>query len=106
RSEDRGDPRHRRHGQKADAGAERPVSLEELEVKVARKMNPISEKKVMVTAPLAALKRRFRNSPTSSSGVDARRSQAMKARSSAAASANPAMLRAAAQPSFGASMIV
>jgi hypothetical protein len=72
----------------------------------ARRRMPLSEKKAIVTAPLAALKRRFRNSATSSIGARARRSQAMKATSSPPATARPPMLRAAVQPWLGASMIV
>ena len=69
-------------------------------------MNPISEKKVIVTAPLAALKRRFLNNATSSIGSRTRRSHATKAARRTAAATKPAMLSAAAQPRFGASMIV
>jgi hypothetical protein len=69
-------------------------------------MNPISEKKVIVSAPLAALKRGLRNSATSSIGARARRSQTTNTASTLAASASPAIVRAAPQPWLGASMIV
>jgi hypothetical protein len=69
-------------------------------------MNPIREKKVIVTAPLAALKRRFRNRLMSSIGSATWRSQVMKAARRTAAATKPAMLSPALQPRFGASMIV
>jgi hypothetical protein len=69
-------------------------------------MKPISEKKVIATAPLAALKRALRNSLTSSIGAALRRSKTTKATKSTSATANPPSVRAEVQPSFGASMIV
>ena len=65
---------------------------------VIRKMKPASEKNTIVTDPLAAVKRRLRNSPRSSSGSGVRRSQAMNAAKSATATTKPAMLRAELQP--------
>ncbi len=56
---------------------------------VTRKMKPKSAKNVIVTAPLAALKRRSLNSVTSSIGCGVRRSQSTKTTSSAADRANP-----------------
>ena len=56
---------------------------------VTRKMKPNSAKNVTVTAPLAALKRRSRNSETSSIGCGVRRSRTTNAASSTAAAANP-----------------
>ena len=50
---------------------------------VIRKMKPVSAKNVTVTAPLAALNRRSRNSVRSSIGWATRRSMAMKTASSA-----------------------
>jgi hypothetical protein len=61
---------------------------------------------VIVTAPLAALKRRLRNSRTSSIGARARRSHTTNAPSSPSATTNPPTLRALTQPWFGASIIV
>jgi hypothetical protein len=69
-------------------------------------MNPIREKNVIVTAPLAALNRRLRNRARSSIGMGTRRSQTTKATNRTPAAAKPAMLRPAVQPRFGASMIV
>jgi hypothetical protein len=69
-------------------------------------MNPMSEKNVIATAPLAALKRRFLKRPTSSIGARVRRSQATKATRSTADTTKPTRLRVASQPWFGASMIV
>ena len=69
-------------------------------------MKPASEKKVIMTAPLAALNRRSVNSRTSSIGCSARRSSATKMPTSTAVSAKPAMVEAEAQPRSGASMMV
>ncbi len=69
-------------------------------------MNPNSAKNVIVTAPLAALNRRSRNSETSSIGCVVRRSRSTKAPSSIAAIANPPKVSADLQPCAGASMIV
>ena len=65
---------------------------------VIRKMNPNRAKNDTVTAPLAALNRRLRNSRTSSMGCAARRSRTMNAASSTAEAAKPARLRPAAHP--------
>ena len=70
------------------------------------KMNPARAKNTIVTEPLAAVKRRLRNSPTSSRGSEARRCQPMNAPNSAAAKARPTRVRAESQPRAGASMIV
>ena len=69
-------------------------------------MKPASAKKATVTEALAAVKRRLRNRPMSSSGEEVRRSHWMNVTSSATASTNPPMLLAELQPWFGASMIV
>ena len=70
-------------------------------------MNPIREKKVIVTAPLAALKRRFRNRPTSSIGAAVPPLPGDEGdEQNAAATTKPTTLRVAPQPRFGASMIV
>jgi hypothetical protein len=69
-------------------------------------MNPDSEKKAIVTDPLAAVNRGFLNKPTSIIGSRARRSHEIKATSSPAAARNPAIVRAEPQPWAGASMIV
>src|SRR5947199_208716 len=69
-------------------------------------MKPNSEKKATVTAPLAAVKRGFANSLTSSIGSLARRSHATNAASRSATTAKPARLRALLQPWLGASMMV
>jgi hypothetical protein len=69
-------------------------------------MNPSSEKKVIVTAALAALKRGFLKSATSSIGARARRSHPTNAPNRPTATASPTTVRAAPQPWFGASMIV
>jgi hypothetical protein len=69
-------------------------------------MNPIREKKVIISAALAALNRGLRKRATSSIGARMRRSCAMKAASRTKAIAKPAMLRPSVQPRSGASMIV
>jgi hypothetical protein len=73
---------------------------------VIRKMKPNRQKNAIVTEPLAAVKRAFRNRPTSSIGSATRRSQAMNAATNAAATAKPARVRVLPQPWLGASMIV
>src|SRR3954454_6347894 len=73
---------------------------------VIRKTKHAREKKTTLTEPLAAVKRRFRNSSRSSSGFGVRRSHATNAANRAAESPNPPMLRAELQPWSGASMIV
>ena len=67
-AEHRHDPDGDRDGQQADAGGERRVALEELEVLGDQEAEPDSPKKAMVTEPLAAVKRRLRNRLTSSIG--------------------------------------
>jgi len=61
-------------------------------------MKPNRVKNDTVTAPLAALNRRLRNSRTSSIGCAARRSAMMNAASRTAEPAKPATLRPAAHP--------
>ncbi len=61
-------------------------------------MKPNRVKNDTVTAPLAALNRRLRNSRTSSIGCAASRSAAMNPASSAAETAKPATVRAAVHP--------
>ena len=73
---------------------------------VTRKMKPASEKKVTVTAPLAALNRRSANRLTSSMGCSARRSATTNATRSTAVTANPTIVAVDPQPRVGASMIV
>ena len=73
---------------------------------VTRKMKPNSAKNVIVTAPLAALKRRSRKSVTSSIGCGVRRSRTTKTVSRAAAVTNPPMVAGEDHPRLGASMIV
>jgi hypothetical protein len=65
---------------------------------VIRKMKPSRVKNATVTAPLAALNRRLRNSRTSSIGCRERCSPMMNAASNAAETANPATLRALPHP--------
>ena len=69
-------------------------------------MNPISEKNVIVSAALAALKRRFRNRFTSSIGTRTRRSCAMNSAKRTAVTTNPPIVSVAPHPRLGASMIV
>ena len=69
-------------------------------------MKPKRAKKVIVTAPLAALKRRSRKSVTSSIGWAAARSRTTKATSASAATAKPDSVASEPQPCSGASMIV
>ena len=73
---------------------------------VMRKMKPNSEKKAMVTEPLAAEKAGTLNRVTSSIGSAVRRSTTTNAVPSRAVPANPAMLEGAPQPRPGASMTV
>ena len=61
-------------------------------------MKPNRVKNDTVTAPLAALNRRLRNSRTSSIGCAARRSRMMNAASRTAEAAKPATLRPAPHP--------
>ena len=69
-------------------------------------MKPNSAKKVIVTAPLAALNRRSLNRVTSSIGCGVRRSQSTNVVSRTAAAVKPPMVVADDQPWLGASMIV
>jgi hypothetical protein len=72
---------------------------------VRKKIVPKRAKKASAIAPLAAEKRRLRNSRTSSIGVRVRSSQATKPARSDAASAKPARMTGLVQPRSGASMI-
>src|SRR5215213_8603932 len=69
-------------------------------------MNPNRAKKVIVTAPLAALNRGSLKSVTSSIGFGVRRSQTTKVVSSAAETTKPPTVVGDDQPWLGASMIV
>ena len=69
-------------------------------------MNPNSVKNATVTEALAALKRMFVNSRTSSIGSAVRRSPTMNAISRTAAPANPSSDAVDVQPRPGASMMV
>ena len=71
-----------------------------------RKTNPARAKKIVMIEPLAAEKRRLRNSDTSSIGCARRRSQATNTAVTAAVRANPTTVAGDVQPRSGASMMV